>query len=176
MTDVGETPDAHAFQTLTRTEAILLLRYIPAKYLLGRVRPAFMATYVLLVVSVALMVAFGRPLWASGVLVVLVGVAVILHMATTSTIRRMGALRQLEAFDSHVDDIVDSWWPTFREQMRRVGGVGSAWGLLKLSARAAMRRQSLDDALFDTVDWDALIPVERCARARAALAEAAGPD
>jgi hypothetical protein len=156
----------------TRQEAVLLLRYVPAKLLLYRLRPLYLAKYVLVALA-AVVLAVGGPAWVVVLLVLLFVMAAVAQWFVTRVIRRLGAISELSALDDEIEEVINVWWPNLRREANRLGLSVRPWGLLELGASLATRRRSIDNTM-QSFDVRAVIPRDHWDRARLALAQAAG--
>lgn len=164
--------DTHSSNGLTRQEAILLMRYVPAKFVLSRLKVLFLLKY-LLVLLAAVVIAVGAPAWLAVAAIVLFVTAAAAQWLIRQTVHRLGAIRQLSVLDDQVEDVMTVWWPNLRRETARLGQATRPWGLLKLGTRLATRRRPADETVLVEVDWQSVIPREHWDRARDALARAA---
>jgi hypothetical protein len=167
----GATARAGNGLDLSRREAILLLRYVPAKVMLSRVRPFFYVKWAF-VIAVVVGVVLDGPQWVVALSVSLFMAAYLAQVGAVRTIRRLGALDRLAALDEVVDDAIETWWPRLRAELARLDASTRPWGLLQIAARMAVRRRRGESGLPEAIAWDTIIPVDQLDRARLALAQA----
>jgi hypothetical protein len=160
-------------EPLTTAQAMLLLRYVGARWLLAWLQGVFVVAYiVVVVVGMLLWLGFHSPGLVIGALLLLV--TAIVQWRVTRRISRLGALRRLRALDSLAEDAIVVWWPNLQRELRRVGlgdGAGAVLGLvagLATNRLGARRREA-----FDQIRWAAVLPQAEWRQARRILADAA---
>lgn len=159
---------------LTTGQAVLLIRYIAGRLVLGRLEMLFLFKYVLLVLGILLL--FGGVTIPLGiVLLVLFALAVLAQWLISRTVGKLGGFKRLDGAEGALMDATTVWWPNLRRELVRVGLPTRPWALLKLGAAFTARRLPADQerALRD-IQWrGAVLPRDQWNRARQALAKGA---
>ena len=147
---------------LTSQEAVLFVRYLVATSVLEWLGTLFLLKYAVLALAVAVWWLTGEAA-PGGALIVIFLLFAGIQWLVTRQIRRLGALRELAAFDGVVQDAPVAWWPNLRRELERVGLPSGPLALLQQPQRAK----------FAAIDWGAVGPRNQWRSARRALADAA---
>lgn len=158
----------------TAAQAVLLVRFVAGRFLLGWVQAVFLAKYLLLAIAALAWFGFDDTFGTVVSLALFVAAAVV-QWLVGRVVRRLGALDELAGLDDLVSGVAVDWWPDLRAELRRVGLDPSVRGILRLCAGHATRRVSSEQrAGLERVDWRAVLPGEQLQEARRLVARAAG--
>lgn len=159
---------------LTTAQAVLLIRYIAGRLVLGRLEMLFLFKYALLALGILLL--FGGVTIPLGiVLLVLFALAVLAQWLISRTVGKLAGFKRLAGAEDALMDATTVWWPNLKRELVRVGLPTKPWTLLKLGAAFTARRLPADQerALRD-IQWrGSVLPRDQWSRARQALARGA---
>lgn len=159
---------------LTTAQAVLLVRYIAGRLVLGRLEFLFLFKYALLVFGVLFLIG-GVTIPLGVVCLVLFALAVLVQWLIARTVGRLGGFKRLDGAEDALVDATTVWWPNLKRELVRVGLPTRPWKLLKLGAAFTARRLPADQerALRDIRWRGAVLPRDQWARARQVLARGA---
>ncbi|MEU8134461.1 hypothetical protein [Streptodolium elevatio] len=166
------TPDVDT--KLTTAQAVLLIRYIAGRLVLGRLEMLFLLKYVLLALGILLL--FGGVTIPLGiVLLVLFALAVLAQWLISRTVGKLAGFKRLAGAEDALMDATTVWWPNLKRELLRVGLPTRPWALLKLGAAFTARRLPADqERAIRGIQWrGAVLPRDQWTRARQALARGA---
>ncbi|WP_436773854.1 hypothetical protein [Yinghuangia sp. YIM S09857] len=159
---------------LTTAQAVLLIRYIAGRLVLGRLEMFFLLKYALLALGILLL--FGGVTIPLGiVLLVLFALAVLAQWLISRTVGKLAGFKRLAGAEDALMDATTVWWPNLKRELVRVGLPTKPWTLLKMGAAFTARRLPADQerALRD-IQWrGAVLPRDQWGRARQVLARGA---
>ncbi|NYI07120.1 hypothetical protein [Allostreptomyces psammosilenae] len=155
----------------TTGQAVLLVRYLAGKLVLGRLELLFLVKYAVGGLGV-LLLPWGVTTPIGIVLLVLAVLMAGAQWVVSRIIGRLGGFSRMRGAETELEEATTVWWPNLKREMRRVGLPDRAWPMLQLAARHAGRRTTEEQrAALADIRWRSVLPARQLRAARRALAE-----